>query len=535
MFRRLSLLFSLTLLAANLCGSQYNEIIPLRTIDGDPIFINDRYLQCPRGLIEQLYFSLYSTTSYPAEAKVRLAQTMNDYAGTDEKAAAAKRAVVNATALKQFTGVNGGQEVRIHVCYSGGGMRAALSALGSMRGLREIGLYDCVSDEWAVSGSTWSLSAVNTKNVPFNAAYDNFIQRATEGVLNQSKGGQTRGWQAMMPTVTEFLMQSLVHGEIPSVMHLYGVMLGSLLDVPTKDLLTTTPAVQIPQVAEGQRALPHYTFIAPYKKTYLWGEFNPWESIIYDTCGAVPVWSLGRPFAAGVSTKNRPPMPQCMVMATCGSAISASFKEMYESMLDELQPQSIFASLKPLIEDTEIGNIRLFTTVVPNVTYKMDNLPYAKSRKFTYVDSGIDCCIPLPQKPADIIIVIDASGEVATAEGLQQMEHLAGRLGIPFPQVDYHNVTDTTMSVFDYGSDANTPIVIYFPLAKNDNYDPSFDPQQLMGIGSHLYTFSFSYTKDQAQQLAGLFTFGIKENAEKIRQLVKSVADRKTAKAAAVA
>lgn len=81
----------------------------------------------------------------------------------------------------------------------------------------------------------------------------------------------------------------------------------------------------------------------------------------------------------------------------------------------------------------------------------------------------------------------------------------------------------TSATTTSYPENTNPITVVYFPLIVNENYDPEFDPQ----TAKFCSTWNFVYSSEQVNKLHGLAEANVKDNLEKVRQVVKATWKRK--------
>ncbi|MBN2267578.1 MAG: hypothetical protein JW725_04570 [Candidatus Babeliaceae bacterium] len=455
----------------------------------------------------------------------------------------------------------------IDVLCSGGGVRASLWTLGGLKALEESKILPMTNRVASLSGSTWTVASWMISGKSFNEFYGDMMDRITNGFFQWGVDEQLEALHDMLPVITEAVIRTIIFEGTPlpsPAILIYGLMLGaSYLGVEPKELLTTHLAQQGMYLTHGEHPLPLYTFIVPVmlrtegssetencvvnavnisedeiandrasKRGYLFGECSPFEVAYLDCVGSdgasVPTWSVGSSFVAGSAAKINPPLPLCTWMGIWGSAISASFREIYEHVLKTAEPRILFSALQQLVM-TSFGDIRLFAYKMRNFTRKMNDVVDPKSSKHAVVDAGLACNIPIwtirPERSSDLVIIFDASGNVADGGELQKAEVYAQQHAIPFPKIDYEKALSQPVSIFDDGP--GKPVVVYIPIIKNERYNQQFDPLKYFDIGGFLHTFNFNYSLREASLMTGLVSWSVREVVPTLKKVVKLLVERK--------
>jgi phospholipase A2 len=500
-------------------------------------------LPVPRSLLESVYYSLVKEHPYkddiavvrPTDKTPGLEFELN----SEEISILKKRSQFCQKNIETLLDIQLTDKTtpRIALCCSGGGYRAMFSTAGLLAGLFDTGILDTIDYIASLSGSTWAISSWMLSDEPFNLFFGPFMDRARAGISPKNAQSFIHNIRHYLPILAQEFIRKLIFKEIPSVIDVYGFCLGmSLLDDAHKrDYLNTGLINQLPIIKDGKKPFPIYTALIPHDEidSYSWMEFSPIEVACSDFNGAVQSWGFGREFDDGISITSAPPLSLGNLMGLWGSAISASFKEIYDMLLDELEPKALFAPLKKVAEETVIGDIRIFAALLKNFNYKKENAPYNQQELCKVVDAGIDINIPLipllqQARKVDIIIVCDASANVLGAPELRKAENHARKNNIPFPVINYTGITDKIFSVFDDGPNSNAPIIIYIPMVKNENYHATFDPQNHLSSKGFLNTFNFVYSEHERLTLAGLFSHAAHAANKSILEVIKTVAERKS-------
>ncbi|MCL5436664.1 MAG: hypothetical protein M1549_02185 [Candidatus Dependentiae bacterium] len=431
---------------------------------------------------------------------------------------------------------------RIAFLGSGGSIRASLFSAGGLKTLAEQGLIDTFHYVGAVSGSSWVVLPWQVSGKPFDQFYPTYIDRVVYGLIPQTLTQGVANLLYFTDTIAATLLRTFAFLDIPSSIDIYGLFLGLSLLGDTAKLSyadTTLPSLTA-RVKDGQNPLPLCTAVIPSNKDMLLldvVECTPLEVIDYSSNTAVPAWACGRTFKNGISTNIHPSLTIGYLMGVCGSAFTAiTMKDLWPMILAKLWPKELFAPLTDLFEETKVGNLRVFPAHMRNFSYGMNGIPHQNDQFNLWVDAGISIDIPIvpflkhPERNIDIYIICDAGGDVKWSSVIEQSERYARQYNYRFPHCNPGAASISTLSVFDDGPQSSAPIVIYLPMIKNERYNSSFDPQDMMynnTPGNFLATENFIYTKQQAELLAGLSSFSMAEAQDVIVDAIKAMVARK--------
>jgi hypothetical protein len=114
--------------------------------------------------------------------------------------------------------------------------------------------------------------------------------------------------------------------------------------------------------------------------------------------------------------------------------------------------------------------------------------------------------------------------QIQGAPALRAAELRAKSLGLKFPEINYENIDQRTVSVFEDSSKTDIPTVIYIPGTSNQNYG-KFDPR----TAAYTTTTNFCYTPDQTHELAGLAHQNLLDSKDAIIDAIRrSIAKKHT-------
>ncbi len=426
---------------------------------------------------------------------------------------------------------------RIAVIGSGGGFRAMLSTAGFCQGLADTSLLDTVHYLGGVSGSTWLIGSWLASKKPYLDFYPGFKKRVASTLLDEAltKGGQNLA--AFMGTIAETFIRRLAYHEIPTIIDLYGLLIGlELFEDHTKGhYAQTTLASFADYVSQGTVPLPIGMSVHPYEANTKFHEveFTPFEVMHYGINGACPTFGFGRKFKCGKSTTKHPSLSLGYLMGIWGSAFTLALKQIFPLIAQELRPSFLFKPLQTAIMQTPLGEFQLFPAFIRNPVRNLQAGGDPHSQFHIHIDAGAAQNIPIEpvlrdERTIDIIIIVEASADCFNAPNLHKLEDSARAANKLFPTIDYYQAITEKYSIFYDGPDSSAPIIIYVPLAKNDDYDPTFDPQELLrNGGGFINTGNFAYTPAQIDRLTGLTERAAHELAPTIIDAIKAVITRK--------
>jgi phospholipase A2 len=468
-----------------------------------------------------------SSTSLPIGCTAR--QTKSETLCTQEQTFLSTREPMTRKALHNLLGITdtGKKMPRIAVSLSGGGCRAMTASLGWGKAASETGLLDTITDIAAVSGSTWAITSWIASGLDLPIFIKNQRSRLNKGLLVLD--------ETLYAGLLETLGKKYAYGQKISAMDIYGPLLANLLlqDLGTQritSLLSTTHQ----NVTSGKYPLPLYTAINANTDPYDWVECTPFEiGSPYMTTFA-PTSCYGSSFTNGTAVAVAPEQTLGYMMGIFGSAFEVSVKDFIIRVLLPLIKKSetttsSSSELSQLLEELTTEN-RLAPSELPNFCYKMADCPIAQDKTITLVDAGIDYNLAIrpllnPNRNVDIIIMVDASSDVAGAPELKLAETYAQKHKLPFPTINYKDIDTKIISIFYDEHNPAVPVVIYMPLIKNADYSTTFDPKQCINSG-YCGSFNFTYTPEQFDELSGLMGYNLKQSMEQIKNTIKMVMER---------
>ena len=421
-------------------------------------------------------------------------------------------------AMQRLTGQPIERVPKIAIVCSGGGYRAMLYCLGALVGAQKAGILDATTYMVGLSGSTWAISGWLLSGKSLQSYHDWLVSDLNRGL----KAVNSKD----ISLIGDHLLTKYLFDQPFGLVDIYGSLLANELFVNQGDSKQRqTLSSQGQALRAGQVPMPIYTAIAAegIASEQNWYEFSPYEVGAQWMGAYVPSWAFGRKFKNGVSTNFAPEQNFGVLMGTFGLAIGLTINR----LVDEIKLKDKVSSVwvQNIIDSIlhKKGEFRFTTADYRNFARGIEKVPLSDKRLLTMVDAGIGYNLPYPpisgQRPerkADIIIFVDASGD-DFPEDFKKTERYARAHNLPFPKIDYSKVTKQAVSVFK-DSNPQAPIVIYVPrvldptLFANPEYAQivrdyqtlkNFDVEMCITKGP-CGTFNFNYTEADARRLTGL-------------------------------
>lgn len=425
-------------------------------------------------------------------------------------------------AIESFIGDKISYTPKIAFCGSGGGYRAMLGSLGNLQGAEEIGLLNTALYMAGLSGSTWAIATWLESGLD--------PSKMNQYLKPKLAASLTKNFTYSSSFVKELLLKYSFNQPL-SLVDPYGALLASSLLITNR----ANPYIihlsdQADIIKTGSQMMPIYTAIVT-KTPYEWVEFTPFEIGSDYLKGYIPTWSFGRKFAFGRSIDNAPEQPLGYLMGIWGSAFTANFKEMILNLGANLKPTFLKNALEKTFEETIIGRQRIYPAQVFNFMLGVPKTPRYQQTTLSLIDAGLEFNLPIPplmrkDRAVDIIIVFDASDTSIRGGELKKAEAYFAKQGLPFPKIELEAESNEVCYVFKDAQNPSIPVVIYFPLTKNEKYNAQFDP--LSCIPNFCSSFNFTYKPEEVDLLTGLTKFNMIQSKDIIKQVIQEVIGQKS-------
>jgi phospholipase A2 len=461
-----------------------------------------KYMSAGAKFVQSVQHDEYSETP----ATVRLSTTLSD----QEKQFVADRLPQIRTCIETLLNTPLGSDAQVPTiafCFSGGGYRAMIETAGSLIAADELGLLSATMYMSGLSGSTWAITPWVASGMSINDYFEQLIPKLTR-TLTESYGRLTYDHKFDLAAL---MLRKHGDGQSIGIVDIYGAMLANnLLDGIVNDPFIYTLADLMQNLSNNQYPLPISTAVLGGKGNHHnWVEFTPFE-IGCNNLGYIPTWALGRRFDGGKALPVEPDRFAYQqnlgyLMGIWGSAFTIDMGHI-EFEIPEYKDRSLVQMLRDTFEYLGIKDENFGAAYLPNFSFGLFN----QQQDISLIDGGLDLVgncflnigiIPLLRKErnVDIIIICDASMNTKNAPALRAAELRAKSLGLKFPEINYENIDQCTVSVFEDSSKTDIPTIIYIPGIPNPNYG-QFDPH----AAAYTATTNFYYTPEQTRELAGL-------------------------------
>lgn len=435
-------------------------------------------------------------------------------------------------------GLPGNKFPKIAVVASGGGIRAMLTTLGVLRGLEQTRLLDVVTYACGLSGSTWAIAPWISSGLSVNdyITRHNIVDKVQR--FDGARGAFNNALKQKF-TVTDDNMVKTVFGQPWTFVDSWGLYISKNMLIDPEMTLSQQEGL----VTDGTKPLPIYTAVTTDARLRDWFEFTPFEIGSINRNVYIPSWSFGRYFISGVSQDFAPEQSLGYLLGIFGSAMGARFKDVAASAgLGNLTAAEWSAT----------------SGIVPNFFFGLKDVPGNTTDMLELVDAGADFNLPYPpisglnpDRRADIIIFVDASGEFGQDIGgeirklVQWQKQIGGDVKLPnkldllsrLTQGQMPEMREYRLEVFPGDARNGVPTVIYIPMALDfeaaEGFPFSDEQRRLIEIfrrehGDLLRTYTnenlmsqyltstFSYSKAQSNFLLDLMTLNVQISTQKI-------------------
>lgn len=450
-------------------------------------------------------------------------------------------------ALEKVIGqpLNGDYVPKIALIGSGGGYRALLSTTAYLSAANDLGLLDTLTYVAGVSGSSWALNLWMAQDLSIQSFKKVLLNRVCRNPFSLSTKELKLFWQK--------LTDKRSHNHQLNFVDIFGGLLANtLLQEHGDDRHTLTLSDQLHRVQNGQRPFPIYTAVTGEKDfvdSYKWYEITPCEVGAPWLGHYVSAHSFGSKFSKGVCSHHSPEQSLGFVMGACGSAFAANLKEVYVKTGTDFSNKAVKKAIEKVIDS--VGDIRLTSAYLPNFTYGMPTSPLQHNKKLHFVDAGVAFSLPYPpisgerpERKADIIIMVDTSNDLRRCSELQALERYARDNNLPFPRIDYTDLSHKPVHVFKDEDNLDVPVVIYMPVIKvNSLWKKHKNNPDFADIAAHVDAFNvdlslskdtyyhaanFCYKKEKAEQLCAVADFNMRISFDSIKNAIEWVVQKKS-------
>uniref|UniRef100_A0A672HQM8 Phospholipase A2 n=1 Tax=Salarias fasciatus TaxID=181472 RepID=A0A672HQM8_SALFA len=407
----------------------------------------------------------------------------------------------------------------IAVASSGGGSRAMTGFLGSLRGLKEIGVLDAVTYLTGVSGSTWALSALYREA--------NWSQQGLNKVISFEKEQMTKSvLEVFSPEKLHYYREEMAEkkeqGHISSFIDFAGLFVEQLV---FGEKVESTLSEQQMAVNEGQNPLPIYAAVNMKEDLHgsgseaEWCEFTPYEVGFHKYGAFVQTENFGSEFFLGYIINKLPELRIAYLLGIWSSNFALSITQLWKFFTGRETPWGDQLKAKVRVTETDSEPSGLDTVVIDPVSdvtdgvsdflrdevvmAEMFNFMRGFSLRWNYkensnfntdkdlhpdsipsrltpsdaflhpVDAGHSIkqgCVPVLRPERDVDVIISLGFPWDGERFLKILEDTAvycKEHDIPFPDADFAGLEKEPLQevyVFEDEENPKAPIVMHFPL-----------------------------------------------------------------------
>ncbi|KAI9338549.1 acyl transferase/acyl hydrolase/lysophospholipase [Obelidium mucronatum] len=433
----------------------------------------------------------------------------------------------------------------VGIAASGGGTRAMVATLASLKAMHQLGLLDCCQYMAGVSGSTWAMAHLY-----------NYPQRLPSDALRSARYSLSKNFLLNpIETVPKVALATAIEriktAKKVNLVDLFGVLLTAAILEGVGGTSSIPKISDQALVAElGLLPFPIYsavTFSADddslssstsnSKEKYQWVEFNPFEMGFLSAHSPnhdgvwIPMDSFGRHFYAGEAVSNDPEVSFGILLGVFGSAFTANLHRILQELGPDIPPELLIQAKKVLKSKLDTTH-PISPAVFPNPAYKLDsfNDPITNKPEIPLMDSGMDNSIPFapllnPAREVDILIVLDASADIGLHPFLERVNQFMENRGcssvlFPNSRQECKYVSKDHMLPFsarDAGMDGRIkkPEVVYLPLVGD------------AAKAWYAKAGNFLWSEGQVDSISSLAASHISESKDEIENLIIKVWEKK--------
>ena len=327
---------------------------------------------------------------------------------------------------------NDNSKRKIALCFSGGGIRAAVAAASVVELFEERGMLQEVNFLSALSGSAWflifwALSGEEIKKFCglFFKALDD--RKAKDGTFLDRL---TRSWLAKLINPEEKSEFIELFGKEVSKVILGEKLFDKIVSKSITELSLTKPKL-VPY--------PIINFVSPLQNSnnYDWIELTPffWKSWVNNTFSEIDFFEDNRCFQ-GVSGSR---MTVEKIIGSVGSAISVNILEAISALrsIKEL----VLDWINQVVQKNPMLNCRMVESKAPNFLFRQLNKKNANQRFLHLLDAGIISNLPLlpllsKNRKVDLIVAFDFSSSIRNGKALRKAITYAKKVGVKIEKID---------------------------------------------------------------------------------------------------
>lgn len=364
----------------------------------------------------------------------------------------------------------------VAICLSGGGYRAMLGSLASMKALDELGVLQASTYMAGLSGSTWAMSQVYSRPSSTASPLDlpSILRRVRDHVslplLSLPSSAAAR--DELLAIVRRSIVDKLYHSQQSlTVTDLLGwslsqrVLASLLPDEVDKDSSATTPSspaavrsflsnltLSSQREALTNAALPFPLYSAVSSPSQVQFEFSPYSVGSYELSAFIPTWSFNRPFTASRSTSSFPREPHLSTLLSAFSSahctdLSNQLREMaYQMRASERVKESVKELVARMTREWKLDAVHPFEAIrFHSFLHQLTSHPplpssLTQSDTLALMDAGLAFNYPLvpllqPCRAVDVVLLIDFTSPPEAMNGsfLKAVQRYCTAHSLPLP------------------------------------------------------------------------------------------------------
>ena len=383
---------------------------------------------------------------------------------------------VHGTAASSTSTLSASSAPTVAICLSGGGYRAMLGSLASMKALDELGVLSASSYMAGLSGSTWAMSQLYSRPDAATSPLDlgTILGRVCESVslplLSLPSSAAAR--EELLAIVRRSIVDKLYHSQQSLTitdMLAWFISQRVLASVPPAAADSDKPAATAASPAartyisnltlSSQRealataSLPFPLYSAVSSPEQMQFEFSPYSVGSYESSAFIPTWAFNRPFAASRSTSPFPREPHLSTLLSAFSSahctdLSNQLREMASQMrAGERLKHGVSALVERMAREWKLDAVHPFEAIrFHSFLHQLASQPLlpaslTQSDTLAVMDAGLAFNYPLvpllqPCRAVDVVLLADFTSPPEAMDGtfLKAVQRYCAAHGLPLPR-----------------------------------------------------------------------------------------------------
>jgi len=365
----------------------------------------------------------------------------------------------------------------VAICLSGGGYRAMLGSLASLKALDDMGVLQSSTYMAGLSGSTWAMSQLYSRPDAATSPLDlgSILRRVRSHVslplLSLPSTAAAR--DELLAIVRRSIVDKLYHSQqsltITDVLAWFisqRVLASLLPDEADRDNTAATPSspaavrsflsnltLSSQREALTNASLPFPLYSAVSSPAQVQFEFSPYTVGSYELSAFIPTWSFNRPFTAARSTAPVPREPHLSTLLSAFSSahctdLSMQLREMaYQMRAGERVKESVKELVERMAREWKLDAVHPFEAIrFQSFLHQLSSQPLlpsslTQSDTLALMDAGLSFNYPLPTllqpcRAVDVVLLIDFTSPPEAMNGafLKSVQRYCDAHNLPLPR-----------------------------------------------------------------------------------------------------